>query len=313
MTTLPDVTTLMLGEALVDLVCEQPVDRLTEAPSFAPRFGGTVAGAAVHAARRGARIALAGGVGDDDWGAWLRTRLEDEGVDLTWFRQVAGERTPVAFRTVDSAGEAHADLYGQSLDLVMDAVRPRIAEAVDACDGLFLSATTWSLPPDSRERQVAEAALRRARELERPVVVDLDVGPERFVARDGARAAAATLVPGAALVIVRPRDAGRVTAEEDPAAAAAVLLDRGAAIAVVGDAGGAVVRGPGIDRTVPAPPAAPAVDPTGVEAALAGTLLAALELSAWYPAAVAAALPEAVAEAAAVAARWGGLEPVDPA
>ncbi len=300
----------MLGETLVDLVCEQPVDRLTDAPSFVPRFGGAVAGAAVHAARRGARTALAGGVGDDDWGSWLRGRLEAEGVDLTWFRQVAGERTPVAFRTVDAAGEAHADLYGQSLDLVMDAVRPRIAEAVDACDGLFLSAATWAQPADARERQVAEAALQRARDLDRPVVVDLDVGGDRFVARDGARAAAAALVPGAALVVVRPRDAVRVTAEDDPAAAAAVLLDRGAGIVVVGDAGGGVVRGPGIDLTVGAPVGAPAaVDPTGVDAALAGTLLAALELSAWYPAAVAAALPDAVAEAAAAAARWGGLEP----
>jgi len=300
----------MLGEALVDLVCERPVTRLVDAPAFAPRFGGAVAGTAVHAARRGARVALAGGVGDDEWGGWLREQLEREGVDLTWFRQVAGERTPVAFRTVDPAGEPHADLYGQSLDLVMDAVRPRIAEAVDATDGVLVSAATWAQGADARERQVAEAALRRARELERPIVVLLDVGPERFVARDDARTATAELVAGTGLVIASPREALRVTAEQDAAAAAEVLRDRGATLAVVGDRTGAVVRGPGVDRAVGPAAGTEPVDPTGSDAAFAGALLAALELSGWYPAAVAAALPDAVLAAAEATAHWGGLPPL---
>lgn len=286
----------MLGEALVDLVCDEPVARLADAPSFAPRFGGTVARTAVAAARRGARVALAGGVGDDEWGGWLRERLEEERVDLTWFRQVAGERTPVAFRTTDPAGDAHVDLYDQSLDLVMDAVRPRIAEAVDACDGVYVSAATWALADDSRERQVAAGALRRARDQGRSIVVALDVAPDRFVTREAARDAADALVTGAALVIARPADAQRVTGTADPAAAAQVLVDRGAALAAVGDHHGAVVRGSGVGTAVAG--AGPDARGPGDDAAFAGALLAALELSGWYPAAVAAGLADAVAAAA---------------
>ena len=77
--------TLCVGEALVDLVCERPVASISEADAFVPRFGGAIANVAVTAARRGADVALAGGVGTDAWGAWLHQRLADEGVDLTWF------------------------------------------------------------------------------------------------------------------------------------------------------------------------------------------------------------------------------------
>ena len=55
--------TLCLGEALVDLVCERPVASIAEADAFVPRFGGAIANVAVTAARRGADVALAGGVG----------------------------------------------------------------------------------------------------------------------------------------------------------------------------------------------------------------------------------------------------------
>ena len=52
---------LMLGEALVDLVCEQAADGLADAPSFAPHFGGAAANVAVSASRSGGRAALARG------------------------------------------------------------------------------------------------------------------------------------------------------------------------------------------------------------------------------------------------------------
>src|SRR5581483_220982 len=75
--------TLCLGEALVDLICEQPIDSLAQAGAFVPHFGGAAANVAVMAARAGAKITLAGGAGDDAWGHWLRDRLVAEGVDVT--------------------------------------------------------------------------------------------------------------------------------------------------------------------------------------------------------------------------------------
>ena len=66
---MPAMRTLLLGEALVDLICERPVAALGDADAFVPHFGGAVANVAVGAARRGADVALAGGAGDDAWGA----------------------------------------------------------------------------------------------------------------------------------------------------------------------------------------------------------------------------------------------------
>src|SRR5690606_15387081 len=76
---------LCLGETLVDFVCERPVASVGEADAFVPHFGGAIANAAVTAARRGARVALAGGAGRDAWGRWLHDRLAAEGVDLSFF------------------------------------------------------------------------------------------------------------------------------------------------------------------------------------------------------------------------------------
>src|SRR3954454_23186234 len=87
---------LIVGEALVDLVCERPVESLDEAAAFVPHFGGAPANVAVVAARLGARVALAGGVGADPWGDWLARRLDAEGVELEDLLRVPGGRAPGA-------------------------------------------------------------------------------------------------------------------------------------------------------------------------------------------------------------------------
>src|SRR5207244_3019599 len=108
--------TLLLGEALVDLICEKPVASLGEADAFAPHFGGAVANVAVGAARQGAAVELAGGAGADAWGDWLRAQLEREGVGLQWFSAIEGIVTPVAFVTVDARGEPTYAIYGDSIE-----------------------------------------------------------------------------------------------------------------------------------------------------------------------------------------------------
>ena len=104
--------TLCFGEALVDLICERPVGSLADADVFAPHLGGVCANVAVTAARAGASVALAGGAGDDQWGAWLLDRLTDERVELDWFRLAGGQATGLAFVTVDEQGEPTYTVHG---------------------------------------------------------------------------------------------------------------------------------------------------------------------------------------------------------
>ena len=120
-----------LGEALVDLICERPAASLAEADSFRPHFGGALANVAVAASRAGAEAGLAGAAGDDEWGRWLRGRLEDEGVDLEFFDLAAGAQTPVAFATVDDSGEPSFLIYGEAIANALDLLGPRLEELVE--------------------------------------------------------------------------------------------------------------------------------------------------------------------------------------
>ncbi|HWI73137.1 MAG TPA: PfkB family carbohydrate kinase [Baekduia sp.] len=123
--------TLCVGEALVDLVCERPVASISEADAFVPRFGGAIANVAVTAARRGASVALAGGVGTDPWGGWLAERLEGEGVDLTWFDRRDDIATPVAFVTLDAQAQPSFAIYGAGLRAAITGLGDRLMDIHD--------------------------------------------------------------------------------------------------------------------------------------------------------------------------------------
>ncbi len=105
---------LCLGEALVDLVAERPAVSATDVDAFVPHFGGAMANAAVHAARRGADVALCGGVGDDAWGSWLVERLAKERVNTPDLVQAPGLQTPLALVTVSDRAEPTFAIYGST-------------------------------------------------------------------------------------------------------------------------------------------------------------------------------------------------------
>src|SRR5687768_17406435 len=186
--------TLLLGEALVDLICERPVSHMHDADAFVPHFGGAVANVAVAAARKGAEVALAGGAGDDAWGTWLRDRLEKEGVGLEWFGLQPGILTPVAFVTVDLAGEPSYSIYGDTIEAVIEALEGRLDAAVDACDAVFFTSNTLV---GERERALTLAARERALAQDKPVLFDPNLRLHRW--REPAQAAseARALVKGA--------------------------------------------------------------------------------------------------------------------
>jgi sugar/nucleoside kinase (ribokinase family) len=296
--------TLCLGEALVDMICERPVRGLAEADSFVPHFGGATANVALVASRtaRGT-TALAGGAGADAWGRWLRGRLGEAGVDLSWFRLMDGERTPVAFVAIDEAGDASYQIYGDAISMVLDGVAERLPAAVQACDGLFFGSNTLV---GERKRELTRAARDRALALGKPVIFDPNLRLHRWPTVARAAAEAAECVPGALLVRCN-RDEGQIlTGESDPQAACEALLAAGARLALVSlGRDGAILRGP-VSADAPGVPAR-VVSTVGAGDCLTGVLLARLTEHGYDPAAAAAALPEAVAEAARACERWGAV------
>jgi fructokinase len=297
------VPTLCLGEALVDLMCEHPAQGLTEADSFVPHFGGSVANITVTAARVGAAVALAGGAGDDAWGAWLAGRLAAEGVALEWFELVEDLATPIAFVVVDDRGEPSYAIYGEGIAALILAAGPRLDEAVEKCDALFFSSNTLA---GDAERALTLHARDRALELGRPVCFDPNLRLHRWDKLERAVESARACVPGALLVRCNREEAELLTGQSGAAAAAEALVAAGARMAAVTlGPDGAVLRGE-VEADVPGRPAQ-VVSTVGAGDALMGVLLGRLSLAGFHPPSVAAALPEAVEVAARATERWGAV------
>ena len=296
--------TLCLGEALVDLICERPIDNLIEADAFVPHFGGVVANVAVVAARAGARITLAGGAGDDPWGHWLHDRLNAEGVDTSMFALVPDVPTRLALVTVSDRAEATYHIYGQTIATVPYAIGNRLEEVVSGSAALFLSSNTLI---EAQEREMTMGARELALSLERPIVFDPNLRLHRWRSNADAAASANACVPGALLVRANASEAALMTGEDDPERAAQALVKAGARLVVITlGSDGAILRGelradvPGVEVNV--------VSTIGAGDVIMGTLLARLALSDFYPSTVAASLPQAVAAAARACERWGALD-----
>jgi fructokinase len=301
------VETLCFGEALVDLICRRPVSSLAEADAFVPSPGGVTANVAATAAREGASVALAGGAGDDAWGAWLRDRLAAAGVDLRWFGLAAGHSTGVAFVTVDARGEPAWQLYGDGMAATVDVLADRLLDAVEATGAFFFTSNTLA---GKAEAELTMAARARALELGHPVVFDPNLRLHRWGGNPGrAGNRAGACVPGAFLVKCNQAEARLMTGETDPEAAAASLLAAGAQhVIVTRGLGGAILRAKGMRIDVAAQPAKVLRSTVGAGDVFVGLLIARLAETDYYPSALAAALPQAAAEAARACERWGALE-----
>lgn len=296
---------LCLGEALVDLICERPVRAFTEADAFAPHFGGALANVAVAATRAGADAALAGAAGDDEWGRWLRSRLEREGVDLRFFELMGGEQTPVAFASFDAAGNPSFQIYGEAIAIAVETVAPRLEQAIDAADALVFSSTTLAT---AGEREVTLRARELALEQGARVCFDPNIRPNRW-GGDARPAAEASreLIEGSFLVRANREEAIAIAGADDPHEAAIEIAALGAKLAVVTlGAEGAVVRG-ACEAEVPAPEI-DVVSTLGAGDAFMGTLVAELARLGWDARRADEALPAALAAAAEACTRWAALD-----
>jgi fructokinase len=218
-----------IGEAIVDLVRERRAASLEEGDSFAAHFGGSLANAAVGAARFGAETAFVGGVGHDAWGQWLRTRMVEEGADVTWLRAVEGAQTPHAFVTVSSEGEPSFAFYGAA-DLV-GAPADRIAEPLAGEPGVLVLGSDGLLTEAGRE--LTARARKVARDRGWQVVYDPNLRPARWSDHVAMLRLAAAEIAGSRLVKCNEEEAAALTGVVEPADAAPALVALGAGCAVV--------------------------------------------------------------------------------
>ena len=145
---------LAAGEALVEIMRPRagvPLDRPGE--SFAGPFAsGAPAIFASVAARLGAPVALAAVVGEDPFGALIRTRLASDGVDVTRVRADPVRATGCAFVAYDERGGREFVFHLGAAAGLTDADLP------DHADWLHVSGSTLALSPSMA------AVIRRAAE-----------------------------------------------------------------------------------------------------------------------------------------------------
>ena len=295
--------TLCLGEAMVDLICERPGVPFAAADRFSPHLGGVTANTAVFAARAGASVALAGAVGGDRWGGWLRERLQDERVDVTLLRPSPGEATQLAFVALDSGGEPEYRLYPGAAAPLAGLTSELLDDALGRCGGLLISSNTLS---ERAERELTRYARTRALAGGTPVILDCNLRLHRWARERDAVAAVRECIPGVALMRANAGEAAAVTGERDPETAARRLLELGARLVVITlGAGGALLLGEdGVPERAVAP-AVPVRSVVGAGDAFTGTLLAAVRGGAET---VRRALPAALAAAARVCRWWGACD-----
>jgi sugar/nucleoside kinase (ribokinase family) len=180
----------------------------------------------------------------------------------------------------------------------------RVREAVRDSGALFFGSNTLV---GAEERAVTMRAREAALEHGRPVIFDPNFRLHRWKSHADAAASANACVHDALLVRCNLAEATLMTGEEDPERAALALVKGGARLVVVTlGREGAILRGelradaPGVDVDVRST--------IGAGDTFTGVLLARLALAGFYPAAVAAALREAVAEGARACERWAALD-----
>jgi fructokinase len=296
---------LFLGETLVDLICERPLEDWSQADSFVPHCGGAPTNAAIVAARCGIEVALGGGVGDDHWGRWLESRLLAERIDLRWWKRLPGIQTAVAFDVIDLQAVPDFLIYGNGIEPALRALEPELEDAVSTCAALELGSNTLV---GQRERKISERARELALELGKPLLIDVNLRLGRWKTLTQAAKTVRSLCDGAFLIKVNAEEARLLSGESEPARAAELLCaELGARITVVTlGANGALLRGE-TQADVPGT-AAKVVDTTGAGDALLGVLVAALASSNFEPHAAALALPLAATIAARSTEAYGAVD-----
>jgi ribokinase len=222
--------------------------------------GGKGANQAVAAARAGAAVAMVGAVGADAFGARLLEELAGEGVSVEGVARLPGVATGLAAIVVDEEGENQIAVASGANHVL------RAGHVERAFGDLDLSHARCALLSLEVDDEVLVEGARRA--AARGMAVVVNPAP--------ARPLPAELIAVRPILTPNEGEAAELTGRDDPAGAAAALLEAGAAAALVtaGAQGVFVADGDALERLEP--PTVPVRDTTGAGDTFSGVFAAGL-------------------------------------
>ena len=267
---------IVFGSVNLDLVARvarlpQPGETITGS-HFATLPGGKGANQALAARRAGAKVAMAGAVGDDPFAGDALSGLAAAGVDLGWVRRATAS-TGVALIHVDAAGQ-------NAITVIPGANAEARADTVP--DAGLIRGNTLLLQLEIPLNAVCDVAARAKRGGARVI---LNAAPATELPA-GLLAAVDVLIVNAIEAATLAAALGMPSAPED--FAAAMHERHGMSVIVTRGAHGALAAADNTLFTIAAP-AVDVIDTTGAGDAFAGVLAAAFDRGAPWPEALAQA------------------------
>ena len=254
MTAAGKLEVLTVGRVGVDLYPEQQ-GPLADVRTFAKSLGGTATNVAVGAARLGRRTAVLTKVGDDGFGAFVRTALAGFGVDPAYVGTSADLHTPVVFCELNPPEDPPLLFYRDPIapDLTLTSADVPWDVVVDV-PLLWVTGTGVSVEP-ARGTQL-EMLARRGRPASgtgRHTVLDLDWRPMFWPSPEHARAEYEAMLEHVDVVVGNRAEAEVAVGTADPVEAARRLLDRGVELAMIKKGGEGVLVATEAGMTTVAP------------------------------------------------------------
>lgn len=259
----PDV--VAIGEVLVDFVAPEAED-LVEASVYLRAAGGAPANVAVAAARLGASAGFIGAVGKDPFGAYVKSVLAANGVDLSALQTVE-ERTTLAFVARNVGGIPDFVFYRGADTRLRAEDLPR--DILGRTSFLHASSLPLLMEPSAGATMIAT---RLAHEAGTLVSVDPNFRPSSWPSPDAARETIGPLLLTADVLKVNEEEARVFSGATDLVEAMAVLGNEESLLIVTMGADGCLWRWKGETGHVPAP-TVEVVDTTGAGDAFVGALL----------------------------------------
>lgn len=273
---------LTVGRVGVDLYPQQSGVSLAEVTSFAKFLGGTATNVAVGAARLGHRTAVLTKVGADGFGTYVRSALEEFGVDATYVGTAGHLNTPIVFCELNPPEDPPLLFYRQPVapDLTLETGDVPWDQVVEV-PVLWVTGTGVSVEP-ARTTQL-EMLSRRGRPAPgsgRHTVLDLDWRPMFWSSPEEARAEYDQMLDSVTVVVGNRDEVEVAVGTRDPHAAADRLLERGVELAMVKMGGEGVLAATSTGRSVVAPHPVEVVCGLGAGDAFGGALVHGL-LNGW--------------------------------
>lgn len=143
---------LCVGELLIDFICSDINVGLDEGTNFIKKAGGAPANVAVTISKLGGNAVFAGKVGKDVFGKFLKSILDENGVDTSMLIEDKNSNTTLAFVSLSSNGERDF-IFNRGAD-ELHQYNEIDQETVNACKILHFGSATALLGGPSKETYI---------------------------------------------------------------------------------------------------------------------------------------------------------------